>query len=368
MVQMRNFSSEQAKWHAVENKDARADGNFFYAVKTTGVYCRPNCAAKLAKRENVIFFETPADAERAGFRACKRCQPNADSQQEREAELVRRACESMRESEANIPLKELARAADLSPFYFQKVFKRVSGVTPREYATQLREQRAREALRKNDSVTGAIYDAGYNANSRFYARSRNMLGMQPRDFAAGGAGQAIRYAIAQSALGLVLIAGTERGICLVHFGESEAELESLLQKSFSRARILSGDSKFTQTVKAVIQSINESDSAKNLPLDLRGTVFQQRVWKALREIPPGTTTTYSKLAEKLGTPRAVRAVARACATNDVAVLVPCHRVIRADGNLAGYRWGLERKRKLLNREQNNIRQTPPSPAANSSPK
>jgi AraC family transcriptional regulator, regulatory protein of adaptative response / methylated-DNA-[protein]-cysteine methyltransferase len=351
MVQMRNFVSEEEKWRALKVKDARADGRFFYGVKSTGVYCRPNCAAKLAKRENVIFFETTDEAERAGFRACKRCGPSGDSQQERDAEHVRRACELIRASETGLSLDELAKAVGLSSFYFQRVFKRVSGVTPREYARELREERAREALRRNGSVTGAIYEAGYNANSRFYERSAKMLGMRPREFGAGGGGQEIRYSVVKSALGQVLIAGTKRGICAVHFGESAAELESLLQKSFSRARIVEGDAEFKRWVSSVVQSINEADSAKELPLDLRGTVFQQRVWKALREIPKGTTTTYSKLAEKLGTPRAVRAVARACATNQVAVLVPCHRVVRSDGNLAGYRWGLERKRKLLSREQ-----------------
>jgi AraC family transcriptional regulator, regulatory protein of adaptative response / methylated-DNA-[protein]-cysteine methyltransferase len=347
MVQMRNFVSEKERWRAVEKKDPRAEGRFFYAVKSTGVYCRPNCAAKLAKRENVIFFETPEEAESAGFRACKRCRPKGDSQAEREAELVLRACELMRESEKNLSLDELAQAVGLSSFHFQRMFKRVSGVTPREYAMQLRDERAREALRRNGSVTGAIYEAGYNASSRFYERSGKMLGMRPKQFGEGGVGQVIRYSIVESALGLVLIAGTECGICLVHFGETEEALENSLRKSFSRARIVKGDSEFKRWVKMVVQSIKEGESAKSLPIDLRGTVFQQRVWKELREIPQGTTTTYSKLAEKLGTPRAVRAVARACATNDVAVLVPCHRVVRSDGALAGYRWGIDRKRRLL---------------------
>jgi AraC family transcriptional regulator, regulatory protein of adaptative response / methylated-DNA-[protein]-cysteine methyltransferase len=347
---MPNYSSEEAKWRALRAKDARADGIFFYGVKSTGVYCRPNCAARFAKRENVVFFSNIDAAELAGFRACKRCQPSGESQSEREAELVRRACELIREGERALPLGELARAVGLSSCYFQRMFKRVSGVSPREYATEMRAERARAALRGKDSVTEAIYESGYNASSRFYERSTKMLGMRPREFKGGGPGQEIQYCIERSALGLVLIAATRRGICCIHFGESRKGLEAELQKNFSRANILEGNSEFKGWVKMAMQSIDEAKGAKNLPLDLRGTVFQQRVWKALQEIPYGATTTYLKLAEKLENPRAVRAVARACATNSVAVLVPCHRVVRSDGALAGYRWGLARKQRLLERE------------------
>ncbi|HVK57367.1 MAG TPA: bifunctional DNA-binding transcriptional regulator/O6-methylguanine-DNA methyltransferase Ada [Candidatus Kapabacteria bacterium] len=351
MVQIKKYRGEEARWRAVKEKDSRAEGQFFYGVKTTGVYCRPNCAAKLARRENIDFFESREAAERAGFRACKRCRPSGESQSEREREAIRRACEIIDGSDERMVATELAQAVGWSPFHFQRVFKKVMGVSPRQYAIAARDERARGVLREGKSVTSAIYDSGYNASSRFYERAPKMLGMQPREFQKGGKGVRIRHAIVKSALGLVLVAGTERGICCVHFGSTRAELAAHLRESFSKAELLEIDKDFEGWVSAVVRAIEEPAAVLKLPLDMRGTAFQRRVWQALTRIPTGTTTTYSDLAEGLGRREAVRAVARACATNPVAVIVPCHRVLRRDGGLAGYRWGLERKRKLLEREK-----------------
>jgi AraC family transcriptional regulator of adaptative response/methylated-DNA-[protein]-cysteine methyltransferase len=355
MVQMRKFPDDEAKWRALRAKDAKADGRFVYAVRTTGVYCRPNCAAKLALRENVLFFASCAEAERAGFRACKRCRPNGDSQNERTVEAVGRACQMIREAEGSVRLAELARTVGLSQFHFQRVFKKVVGASPRQYAMALRDERARAELQRGSSVTEAVYAAGYNASSRFYERSNRALGMKPNEFRKHGEGLKIRYAVAKSALGLVLVAGTGRGICCVHFGESRADLTKYLKENFARAEVVKGNAEFERWVGAVVERIDGADPGSNLPLDVRGTAFQHRVWNALQEIPRGATSTYTKLAAQLGKPRAVRAVARACATNPVAVVVPCHRVVRSDGELAGYRWGLERKRKLLKQEGERVK-------------
>ena len=355
MVQMRMFESGEARWRALRSKDAKADGEFVYAVRTTRVYCRPNCAAKLAQRKNVIFFQSCAEAEGAGFRACKRCRPNGKSQAERDAQAVAHACKMIRAAEGALRLAELSAAVGLSQFHFQRVFKKLLGVSPRQYAIALRDQRARAELQRGNSVTHAVYASGYNASSRFYERSNRALGMKPREFRAHGEGVSIRYGIVKSALGLVLVAGTERGICCVHFGESRSELEKYVRTTFSRANFVEQNTKFERWLRAVVQRIEGKDHAAKLPLDVRGTAFQHRVWNALQKIPDGLTSNYTKLATQLGNPRAVRAVARACATNPVAVVVPCHRVVRSDGDLAGYRWGVERKRKLLKRESARVK-------------
>ena len=351
---MRMFQSDEARWRALRVKDAKADGQFVYAVRTTGVFCRPNCAAKLALRANVVFFDSCAEAERAGFRACKRCRPKGESQTERETEAANRACRMIQQAERTVRLAELAEAVGLSRFHFQRVFKKVVGLSPRQYAIALRDKRARAELQRGVSVTQAVYAAGYNASSRFYERSNRALGMKPREFQSKGNGLKIRYAIVESALGLVLVAGTERGICCVHFGAMRSELERHLKESLARAELVQGDAEFERWVKAVVKRIDGNKSGAMLPLDVKGTAFQHRVWNALQEIPVGATSTYTKLATKLGKPSAVRAVARACASNPLAVVVPCHRVVRSDGALAGYRWGLDRKQKLLEREGQKI--------------
>ena len=341
---------DNERWGAVIRRERTADARFVYAVRTTGIYCRPTCPARLALRKNVRFFDTFAEAERAGFRACHRCKPNGVSPAENDFRLVRLACRMIEAAEEAVPGTALAEAAGLSRFHFQRMFKRVAGVTPRQYGIALRNERARKSLRKAGTVTEAIYSAGFNASSRFYEHSNAMLGMRPKDYRARGKGLAIEYAVVKSALGPVLVAGTSRGICAVHFGESRAQLEKYLQNTFSSAEICVAGKDFQLLVEAVVKEIAGEESARQVPLDLRGTVFQHRVWEALRQLPAGETITYTALAERLGKPSAVRAVAGACAANPVAVVVPCHRVVRSDGTLAGYRWGLARKEKLLKRE------------------
>ncbi len=344
------MNTEDRRWAQVEQRDASANGQFVYSVASTGVYCRPSCAARLALRRNVRFHDTCADAERAGFRPCKRCRPNEASMEERHAETVRAVCRAIERAEAAPDLAELAAAAGLSRFHFLRVFKKVTGVTPRQYAEKHRAERVRSELRAGGSVTNALYEAGFNSSSRFYEKAPEMLGMTPGQFRAGGAGLPIRYAVARTTLGLALIAATDRGICSVRFGESEAALIEELQAGFPRAEIVPADSGFDKWVRGAVACIDDPKAARDLPLDIRGTAFQQRVWQALREIPAGTTRTYAELAARAGSPKAVRAAGSACGANPVAVLVPCHRAVRADGGLGGYRWGVERKKRLLDKE------------------
>jgi AraC family transcriptional regulator, regulatory protein of adaptative response / methylated-DNA-[protein]-cysteine methyltransferase len=345
------YATDGQRWQALLARDIRAEGQFVYSVATTGVYCRPTCPARLALRENVGFHENCAAAERAGFRACKRCQPNGPSREEKQREAVLGACRMIESAESQPKLADLAQAAGLSTYHFQRVFKSVTGVSPREYAAERRNQRMRSELRNGASVTQAIYGAGYGSSSRFYEGASSKLGMKPSEFRDAGERQQIRFAIDQCSLGLVLVAATSKGICSVRFGEDARTLEAELRTEFGKAEIQRGDSAFRKWVKAVLNQIEEPRAQIELPLDVRGTAFQHRVWEALRRIPAGETATYTGIAERIGSPAAVRAVARACATNPVAVVVPCHRVLRKDASLAGYRWGLNRKRALLKREK-----------------
>jgi AraC family transcriptional regulator of adaptative response/methylated-DNA-[protein]-cysteine methyltransferase len=341
---------DDQRWAALLRRDPAADGEFVYSVATTGVYCRPACPSRLALRANIRFHDTCADAEREGFRPCKRCRPNEASQNERHAEAVRRACLLIDEAEMPPSLDALSEAAGLSRFHFLRVFRKMTGLTPRQYAEQKRAARMRAGLRGGTSVTDAIYNAGFSSGSRFYEKAPELLGMEPRQFQRGGAGVAIGYAVTPCALGLVLVAGTERGVCAVRFGDAEQALIDELGRDFPRASITRADAGFNRYVEAVVNQIEHPGRSFDLPLDLQGTLFQQRVWRALRDIPAGKTESYTEVAARVGQPSAVRAVARACATNPAAVVVPCHRVVRADGGLSGYRWGTERKRKLLERE------------------
>ena len=347
---MSGFTSDADRWDAVVRRDRQADGKFYYSVATTGVYCRPSCAARLARRENVRFHRTPAEAERAGFRPCKRCRPNGPGLEAAHAEAVAKACRLIEAAEELPDLDALAAAAGLSRFHFHRVFKAMTGVTPKDYAAHRRALRVREGLAGNGTVTEAIYDAGFNSNGRFYAASADLLGMTPTRFRAGGAGASIRFAVGECTLGSILVAATEKGVAAILLGDDPAKLVEELQDRFPKAELVGGDREFEQLVAKVVGFVETPALGLDLPLDVRGTAFQQRVWRALREIPAGSTTTYSALARKIGRPKAVRAVGQACAANPIAVVIPCHRVVRNDGNLSGYRWGVERKRDLLARE------------------
>lgn len=345
------FAGDDERWAAVVARDSRADGRFFYSVLTTGVYCRPSCAARLPRRENVRFHASCAAAERAGFRPCKRCRPNERPAAEQRAAAVAKACRLIEEAEELPGLDALAAAAGMSRFHFHRVFKSVTGVTPKSYAAAHRAERVRDELARGGTVTEAIYGAGFNSSGRFYAKSAEVLGMKPRSFRDGGAGAAIRFALGECSLGSILVAATDKGVCAILFGDDPEALLRELQDRFPRAQLIGGDGAFEQLVAKVVGFVEAPALGLDLPLDLRGTAFQQRVWQALRAIPPGSTASYAEIARRIGDPRSVRAVAQACAANPVAVAIPCHRVVRRDGALAGYRWGVERKRALLERER-----------------
>jgi len=344
------YTSDEQRWAAVARRDCNADGVFYYSVKTTGVYCKPSCASRPALRRNVDFHESREQAERAGFRACKRCRPNASPAGQQYAEGVATACRLIESANELPDLNTLAAAAGMSRFHFHRIFRQVTGMTPKAYAVARRAQRMREELPKRASVTQAIYDAGFNSNGRFYANSATTLGMPASTFRNGGAGESIRFAVGECFLGSILVAATDKGICAISLGPDPELLLRNLQDRFAKARLIGGDSSFEELVAKVIAFVEAPGLGLDLPLDVRGTVFQQRVWQALCEIPAGATVSYAQVAQRIGMPGSVRAVAQACASNTIAVAIPCHRVIRNDGALSGYRWGVERKRALLDRE------------------
>jgi len=339
------------RWQALVSRDRASDGKFVYSVKTTGVYCRPSCAARLARPENVRFHDSCAEAERAGFRSCKRCKPDQLSMAERHAATIAGLCRMIEQAEDTPTLDDLAATAHLSPSHCHRLFKAMTGVTPRAYATAHRAKRVRNALVGGKaSVTEVIYDAGFNSSGRFYAQAEQMLGMTPSAYRAGGAGADIHFAVGDCTLGVVLVARSDRGICAILLGDDAEVLLRDLQDRFPRAQLIGDDPDFEHLIAAVIGVVEHPSQGLDLPLDVRGTAFQQRVWQALREIPPGATETYSEIAHRIGAPTAARAVGGACAANALAVAIPCHRVVRTDGSLSGYRWGVERKRTLLERE------------------
>ena len=340
------------RWAAVLARDPAADGAFFYSVKTTGVYCRPSCAARPARPENAGFHLTTAAAERAGFRPCKRCKPDQPPLAEQHAAKVAEICRLIENAETVPALAELADHVGLSAYHFHRIFKAASGLTPKAYAVAHRAKRVRHELDRGGTVTEAIYGAGYNSNSRFYEKSNAVLGMTPTDYRAGGANTDIRFAIGECSLGSILVAASERGVCAILMGDDPAELARDLQDRFPRANLIGGDAQFEQLVANVVGFVEAPRLGLDLPLDVRGTAFQQRVWQALREIPAGARASYTDIANLIGAPKSVRAVAQACAANPLAVAIPCHRVVRLDGGVSGYRWGVERKRALLNREAN----------------
>jgi AraC family transcriptional regulator, regulatory protein of adaptative response / methylated-DNA-[protein]-cysteine methyltransferase len=338
------------RWPAVVTRDARFDGQFVYSVRTTGVYCRPSCAARAARPENVAFHTTAADAQRCGFRPCKRCKPDQPSLAAQHAALVAQLCRFIESAEQPPSLDALAAQAQLSPHHLHRVFKAITGVTPKAYANAYRARRLREHLGHSGTVTEAIYDAGYNSGGRFYAQTDQVLGMTPTRFRAGGAGSEIRFAIGQCSLGALLVARSERGVCAIQLGDDPDTLARELQDRFPQATLVGGDAEFEQWVARVVGLVEAPRLGLDLPLDVRGTAFQQRVWQALRDIPAGHTASYADIAARIDAPKSVRAVAQACGANPLAVAIPCHRVVRSDGGLSGYRWGVERKRALLARE------------------
>jgi AraC family transcriptional regulator, regulatory protein of adaptative response / methylated-DNA-[protein]-cysteine methyltransferase len=344
-------SPDDARWDAIVSKDKRADGQFYFSVRTTGVYCRPSCPARLARRENVAFHLSREAAEAAGFRACKRCRPREASQSERDAALIARACSLIEKSDQPLRLATLAAASGLSPFHFHRVFKAATGVTPKAYADAHRADRVRKALPSSRTITDAIYDAGFNSNGRFYASSAQVLGMTPGRYRAGGERVQIRFAIGECSLGSILVAATDKGVCAILMGSDPDALVRQLQDRFAKAEFIGGDAKFEALVAKVIGFVEQPRLGLDLPLDVRGTAFQQRVWRALRQIGAGETASYGEIAARIGSPKSIRAVAQACAANLIAVAIPCHRVIRTDGRLSGYRWGVQRKRALLEREK-----------------
>ena len=345
-----SYSSDEARWAALERRDQGADGVFWYSVKSTGVYCRPSCAARAALRKNVAFHDSIGQAEAAGFRPCLRCKPGQPPLVERHALVAAQACRLIDEADGEPDLDTLAAACAMSRFHFHRIFKAHTGITPKAYAAARRAARLERELASAASVTDALYGAGFNSSARFYAGAPGRLGMTPTAWRAGGSGVAIRFAIGACSLGAILVAATDQGICAILMGDDPDLLARDLQDRFPAAELRGAEPWFEATVAAVVGLVEAPGVGLALPLDVRGTVFQQRVWEALRQIPSGATVSYAELAERIGLPSGARAIAGACAANPVAVAIPCHRVVRNDGALSGYRWGVERKRVLLERE------------------
>lgn len=344
--------TDTARWDAVQRRDPTADGTFVYSVASTGVYCRPSCPSRPKRRERVAFHEDSAAAERAGFRACQRCTPNGPSLAERRAEAVKAACRLIDAAEEAPDLDTLAEAAGMSRFHFHRVFKAATGLTPKAYAAAKRAERVRASLAAGGAVTEAIYDAGFNSGGRFYETASKELGMKPTSYRDGGKGAVVRFAVGECSLGSVLVAATDQGVCAILLGDAPEPLLAELQDRFPNADLVGADAGFDQTVARVVGFIDRRDGGTlDLPLDVRGTAFQRQVWTALARIPKGVTASYADIAAAIGQPKAVRAVAQACGANALAVAIPCHRVVRADGALSGYRWGVDRKRALLAAER-----------------
>jgi AraC family transcriptional regulator of adaptative response/methylated-DNA-[protein]-cysteine methyltransferase len=343
-------AGDDERWAAVRERRHAADGAFYYSVRSTGVYCRPSCPSRTPRRTNVAFHASPADAEAAGFRACLRCRPAEAPLATRQAAAVAHACRLIDAAETEPDLASLAEACGMSRFHFHRTFKAHMGITPKAYASARRAERLTRGLAQASSVTAAAYDAGFNSSGRFYAASPGVLGMTPLRYRSGGGGETIRFAVAQCSLGALLVATTGKGICSILLGDDPEVLVHDLQDRFPQADLIGAEPAFEAIVAQVVAFVEAPRIGLELPLDLRGTAFQQRVWQALRQVPAGQTVSYAELAQRLGMPQGARAVAGACAANPVAIAVPCHRVVRNDGAISGYRWGVERKRALLERE------------------
>ncbi|MBV8192198.1 MAG: bifunctional DNA-binding transcriptional regulator/O6-methylguanine-DNA methyltransferase Ada [Alphaproteobacteria bacterium] len=342
--------TDDPRWARIVSRDKTADGQFWYSVSTTGVYCRPSCPSRGANPRNVQLHATLEEAKATGFRPCKRCNPDGPSIEAENAALVVKACRLIEEGEEEPSLEELASAVGRSPSYFHRVFKAHTGVTPKDYAAGHRAAKVRQGLVSGNSVTEAIYDAGFNSSGRFYEKSTDMLGMTPSQYRAGGANEEIRFAVGQTSLGALLVASSRKGVAAILLGDDPDKLVHSLQDRFPRAHLIGADRDYEALVARVVGFVDAPRIGLDLPLDVRGTAFQQRVWQALRDIPVGATVSYAEIARVIGAPKAVRAVAQACAANNLAVAVPCHRVVRKDGSVSGYAWGVERKRALLDRE------------------
>jgi AraC family transcriptional regulator of adaptative response/methylated-DNA-[protein]-cysteine methyltransferase len=341
--------SDDARWAAGLARDPAFVDAFVYSVASTGIYCRPSCSARRANRSNVEFHARPADARRAGFRPCKRCKPDQPPLRSEHAAKVANACRLIEQADEAPKLDEIAASVGLSPYHFHRIFKSIAGLTPKAYATAHRNKQVRDNLSRSTTVTEAIYDSGYNSSGQFYATATDVLGMTPSAYLSGGSRVEITFAISKCSLGGILVASTEKGICAIFFGE-DATLKRDLQKQFPRARLVAADRDFEQITAEVIAFVEEPRIGLDLPLDVRGTAFQHRVWEQLRRIPLGSTASYAEIAQRIGEPQSARAVARACASNPVAVAIPCHRVVKSDGSLSGYRGGVHRKRALLDKE------------------
>jgi AraC family transcriptional regulator of adaptative response/methylated-DNA-[protein]-cysteine methyltransferase len=342
--------AEDPRWARIVARDKTADGHLWYSVYTTGVYCRPSCPSRTANPNNVQLHDTLESAKATGFRPCKRCNPDGPSIECENAALVARACRIIEESEEEPSLEVLAAVVGRSPTYFHRLFKAATGVTPKDYATAHRAAKVRQGLASGSSVTEAIYDAGFNSSGRFYEKSTGMLGMTPSQYRAGGANEEIKFAVGQTSLGAILVASSKKGVAAILIGDDPDKLVRNLQDRFRRAHLVGADRDYEALVARVVGFVEAPRIGLDLPLDIRGTAFQQRVWQALQEIPVGATVSYTEIARRIGAPKAVRAVAGACAANNLAVAIPCHRVVRSDGSLSGYAWGVERKRVLLDRE------------------
>ncbi|MDR3537073.1 MAG: bifunctional DNA-binding transcriptional regulator/O6-methylguanine-DNA methyltransferase Ada [Acetobacteraceae bacterium] len=342
--------ADDPRWARIVARDKTADGCFWYSVATTGIYCRPSCPSRTANRRNVQLHDTLAAAKATGFRPCKRCNPDGISIEGENAAIIAQACRLIEESEDEPSLNDLAEAVGRSPSYFHRMFKAITGLTPKDYAVAHRAAKVRQGLDSGNSVTEAMYDAGFNSSGRFYEKSTGLLGMTPTQYRAGGANEEIRFAVGETSLGAILVASSKKGVASILLGADPDMLVRNLQDRFPKARLIGADGDYEALVATVVGFVEAPNLGLDLPLDVRGTAFQQRVWQALQEIPVGQTVSYTEVARRIGSPKAVRAVAGACAANNLAVAIPCHRVVRNDGSLSGYAWGVERKRVLLDRE------------------
>ncbi|QII38228.1 bifunctional DNA-binding transcriptional regulator/O6-methylguanine-DNA methyltransferase Ada [Rouxiella badensis] len=345
------YKTDTQRWQAVQARDPAADEYFVYAVETTGIYARPSSAARLPKRENVIFFDSSESAEAAGYRPSRHSAGDRSSADSYRVEIVTAACRFIETADPLPNLATLSNNAQMSSAYFHRIFKTVTGLTPKAYIAALMARRLREQLEnEQQTVTDAIYGAGFSSNSRFYETSQARLGMSAKDYRRGGLGAMIHFAVGQCSMGAILVAQSQKGICAILMGDDPEKIVRDLQDQFPQANLIGADAEFEQLVAQVVGFVEQPNMGLNLPLDVQGTAFQERVWLALREVPPGTTVSYTDIAERIGSPKAVRAVAQACAANHIAVAIPCHRVVRRNGDLSGYRWGVERKQQLLHRE------------------